>query len=212
MSTGIRYKLFINCIEKGEFLQDIEILLDLDIKDPALANFDKIENSFIRFMILIFFKMVRIGEIEEDQEWTSKLKFSKSLKIINNLIVHLPLIDKILEYEVQQSVGDLQEILSNYYAGDEFPFNAIWELFQKLTKFLSKYLIEKGFMNLIAKIMAIMENLLKSMNKGKNLVLSITDNEQYLNLIEALRHPIGLLIKKNSVDIKVNHFRLNLGV
>jgi len=111
--------------------------------------------------------MVKIEQIEEDQKLISKQKFSKCLKIIQNLSIHLPVIDGSHKNDIQQWIEDLHEILSNFYSGDEFPFNAIWELFHKLTQNISKYLISNGYINLITKILAILENWSKSMEKGK---------------------------------------------
>ena len=106
-------------------MQEIEFLLDLDIKDTALTSYDKTENSYIRFLMLVLFKMAKMEQIEEDKKMSYKQKFSKSFKLIKNLKVFLPEIEDSQQQEVEQSLTDLNEILSNFYAGDEFPFNAI---------------------------------------------------------------------------------------
>jgi hypothetical protein len=110
--------------------------------------------------------MIKIKEIEESKQLIFKQKFMKALKIIKELSGHLPVIDEGQDHNIKQCMEDMQEILSNFYSGDEFPFNAICELMNKLVIKLCSHLIMNGYHALVTKISVLVESLLKSLSLG----------------------------------------------
>lgn len=119
-------------IEQGEFIPEVEYLLTLEIKDTNLCSFDRFENSFIRFILLILFKTIKMHEIFTEKVEksgkklsSSKHKFSKGLAHIQELRKFVPEIDEFNRHDMESTLNDLHDILSHFYASDEFPFTAI---------------------------------------------------------------------------------------
>lgn len=106
-------------------MSEFEYLLSLDIKDYNILSHSKFENEFIRYILLIIFKNVKMKKINDDKKLKSKEKFQNGLQQVHILNTFLPEIDEFNRSDMDSCLKDLEEILSNFYSGDEFPFNAI---------------------------------------------------------------------------------------
>ena len=155
------YDLLFKCVELGECPEELDYLLTIEITDQSILHYDSEENAFLRILIMILLKMYKIDVINKDKEYSYKLKFSKWLKHIKALEGMMPEIDEFNRLEMDSCLNDLKEILSNFYAGDELPFMAIWELLSKLAGFLTKFLHVNQHQSIIKKVIHTIETFWK---------------------------------------------------
>jgi hypothetical protein len=106
-------------------MSEFEYLLSLDIKDSNILSHSKFENEFIRFILLVVFKNLKMKKINDDEKVKCKVKFHSGLQEVHILNNFLPEIDEFNRSDMDSCLKDLEDILSNFYSGDEFPFNAI---------------------------------------------------------------------------------------
>lgn len=126
---------------------------------------------------------------------SSKHKFSKGLSHIQELRKFVPEIDEFNRHDMESTLNDLHDILSHFYAGDEFPFTAIWELLQKLAGQVSRHLWTNGYQLLVWRIILLIENIYKAM--------SLVD-QWYLDLHDTIKAQILSFAKQSSLDIRVS--------
>jgi len=112
-------------LEQNELIPEFEYLLSLDFKDINILSYSRFENEYIRFMLLVVFKNIKIKQIYENKQLSDKAKFSKGLKHVEILNKFLPEIDECNRNEIDICLNNIHDILSNFYSGDEFPFNAV---------------------------------------------------------------------------------------
>jgi len=181
-------------LEQNELIPEFEYLLSLDFKDINILSYSRFENEYIRFMLLVVFKNIKIKQIYENKQLSDKAKFSKGLKHVEILNKFLPEIDECNRNEIDICLNNIHDILSNFYSGDEFPFNAVWELLQKLAGYISKFLSSNGYQPLMWKIIHLIEKVFKS--------LSLND-ECFKSLYTSIKIQMVWFTKQNSFDPKV---------
>ena len=161
-------------------------------------------NKFIKFMILIYFKILKIQKLNFDKVISVQEKYSKSQSVIKDLMIHLPEIDESKNtsiHECCEKLSKLSKLFGDFTEGSEYPFSSTWELLQSLSFNISKYLVENDGKMLLKRAFLIIETLDKSVQASAP---RLCESEWCRKLLEGIRSLLS-----NSVEIQASQEKVN---
>ena len=178
------YDTLFECLNYREFVSDIETLLSFDIADHTFCSYDRNENLFLRFVIMILISTTKISEVYESNDTPSKSKLSSIDKILNNIRRYLPYIEDGLQEDIEESLNALEGLVSKTNSKSSLSINNIFERFHQLVMSTIQYLCSNGNQFAASRIVDQTEKFVKVFKLShpfyEELISSLKDDQIFL--------------------------------